>query len=286
MVFCPAPVLPAASGPRIDLNADVAEGFGAWDIGHDAELMEIVTSANVACGFHAGDPVTMQRLCRLAAAAGVAIGAHPGFNDLWGFGRRRIEMKPADIEPMVAYQIGALQAIAHGVGRPVTHVKAHGALYNMAAVDPAYATAIARAVKAVDPALVFVGLAGSALIRAGEEQGLRVAREAFADRRYQDDGTLAPRAMPGAVLTEPEAVGRQAVGIVLEGAVTSVGGRRVAVAADTLCIHGDEPTSVTVARATRAALEAAGIVVAPVVAPAPVVPALADDAPPGLDATA
>ncbi|EJW11054.1 Lactam utilization protein LamB [Rhodovulum sp. PH10] len=248
---------------RINLNADIAEGWGAYDIGHDAELMTIVRSANVACGFHAGDPITMRRLCLMAKEEGVSIGAHPGFDDLWGFGRRRIQMKASDLEYMVAYQIGALQAMAHYAGLTVTHLKPHGALNNMAAEDDDYALAIGRAIKTVDPSLIYVALAGSRMQAAAEKLGLRLAREGFVDRRYLDDGNLAPRSRAGTVITDPDVAGRQAARMVCEGEVVSIGGKVVKVEVDTLCIHGDEPTSVTVARAARDALEAKGVTIVP-----------------------
>jgi UPF0271 protein len=175
----------------INLNADIAEGWGAYDIGNDAELMKIIKSASVACGFHAGDPNTMHRLCMLAKQEGVSVGVHPGFNDLWGFGRRRIQMKPSDLEYMVAYQIGALQAMASYAGLKVTHLKPHGALNNMAAEDEGYAMAIGRAIKTVDRNIIYVALFGSEMQKAAEKLGLPLARESFPDRMYDDDGNLA-----------------------------------------------------------------------------------------------
>jgi 5-oxoprolinase (ATP-hydrolysing) subunit A len=247
----------------INLNADIAEGWGAYDIGNDAELMDIITSANVACGFHGGDANTMYRIVMLAKERGVSIGAHPGFNDLWGFGRRQIRMNAVELEHMVAYQIGALQAMAAYGGLRVTHVKAHGALSNMAAVDDDYAMAIGRAIKVVDPGLIYVALAGSALHRAADRLGLKVAREGYCDRRYADDGTLAPRSIPGTVLRDASEASEQALRMVLQGDVVSVSGKTVKVEVDTLCVHGDEPTGVAVAKAVKKALEAAGVQVVP-----------------------
>lgn len=247
----------------INLNADIAEGWGAYDIGNDAELMEIITSANVACGFHGGDANTMYRIVMLAKERGVSIGAHPGFNDLWGFGRRQIRMNTTELEHMVAYQIGALQAMAAYGELRVTHVKAHGALSNMAAVDDGYAMAIGRAIKVVDPSLIYVALAGSALHRAADRLGLKVAREGYCDRRYADDGTLAPRSIPGTVLRDAGEASEQALRMVLQGDVVSVSGKTVKVEVDTLCVHGDEPTGVAVAKAVKKALEAAGVPVVP-----------------------
>jgi UPF0271 protein len=246
----------------INLNADIAEGWGAYDIGNDDALMGIVTSANVACGFHGGDANTMHRIVMLAKERGVSIGAHPGFNDLWGFGRRQIRMDASELEYMVAYQIGALQAMATYAGLPVTHLKAHGALSNMAAVDESYAMAIGRAIKTVDPRLIYVALAGSQLEKAADRLGLKLAREGYCDRRYDDDGNLASRAIPGTVLRDPEAASQQAVRLATEGEVAAMSGKILKIQVDTLCVHGDEPSAVAVGTAVRAALEKAGLRVA------------------------
>lgn len=244
---------------RINLNADIAEGFGAWDIGDDAALMRIIKSASVACGFHAGDHNTMYRLCMQAKELGVSIGAHPGFNDLWGFGRREIKMKPADVEYMTAYQIGALQAIARYPGLKVEHLKAHGALSNMAANDAGYAMAMGRAIKTVDPDMIYVALAGSEMEKAGHALGLRVAREGFADRQYEEDGNLASRSIPGTVYREPAKAVAQALRMVEHGEVVTRSGKIIRVEVDTICVHGDEPSAVAVAKAVRAGLDKAGI---------------------------
>jgi len=248
---------------KVNLNADIAEGWGAYNIGNDAELMKIIKSASVACGFHAGDANTMLQLCTLAKENGVSVGAHPGFNDLWGFGRRRIQMKPSDLEYMVAYQIGALQAMAAYAGLKVTHLKAHGALNNMAAEDESYALAIGRAIKAVDRDIIYVALSGSQMEKAALKLELRLAREGFPDRKYDDDGNLASRTIPGTVLKDPKAAGESAVRMVRDGEVVSVNGKRVKVRVDTLCVHGDEPTSILVAGGVRSALEQAGVAVVP-----------------------
>ncbi len=250
-------------GKMVNLNADIAEGWGAYDIGNDVELMKIVKSASIACGFHAGDANTMHRLCMLAKERGVSIGAHPGFNDLWGFGRRRIQMKPADLEYMVAYQIGALQAMACYAGLKVTHLKAHGALNNMAAEDEGYAMAIGRAIKAVDRKIIYVVLSGSQMEKAALKLELPLARESFPDRKYDDDGNLAPRSISGAVIKDPKVASESALRMVQEGEVISVNGKRIKVRADTLCVHGDEATGVAVGGAIRRALEDAGIAVVP-----------------------
>jgi UPF0271 protein len=248
---------------KVNLNADIAEGWGAYNIGNDAELMKIIKSASVACGFHAGDANTMLQLCTLAKQNGVSVGAHPGFNDLWGFGRRRIQMKPSDLEYMVAYQIGALQAMAAYAGLKVTHLKAHGALNNMAAEDESYALAIGRAIKAVDRDIIYVALSGSEMEKAAQKLELRLAREGFPDRKYDDEGNLASRTIPGTVLKDPKAAGESAVRMVRDGEVVSINGKRVKVQVDTLCVHGDEPTSIVVAGGIRSALEQAGIAVVP-----------------------
>lgn len=247
----------------INLNADIAEGWGAYDIGNDTDLMQIIKSASVACGFHAGDANTMHRLCLMAKELGVSIGAHPGFNDLWGFGRRRIQMKPADLEYMIAYQIGALQAMAAYADLKVTHLKAHGALGNMAAEDEAYAMAIGRAIRAVDRDIIYVALSGSQMVKAAQKLELRLAQEGFPDRRYAGDGNLAPRSLPGSVIKDPKVAGESALRMVESGEVVSVDGSTVKVHVDTLCVHGDEATGVAVARGIRGALEGAGIAVVP-----------------------
>jgi 5-oxoprolinase (ATP-hydrolysing) subunit A len=247
----------------INLNADIAEGWGAYDIGNDAELMTIIKSASVACGFHAGDPNTMHRLCMLAKENGVSVGVHPGFNDLWGFGRRRITMKPVDLEYMVAYQIGALQAMASYAGLKVTHLKPHGALNNMAAEDEGYAMAIGRAIKTVDKSIIYVAPFWSQMQKAAEKLGLPLAVEGFADRKYDDAGNLASRTISGTVLKDPVAASEQAVRMVRDGEIVSMGGKTLKVNVHTLCVHGDEATGVAVGRAVRKGLEAAGIAIVP-----------------------
>jgi len=253
-----------AGPPRIDLNADVGEGFGPWAMGPDAELLALVTSVNIACGFHGGDPAVMDRTVAAAARAGVAVGAHPGYFDLRGFGRRPMAIAPAEVETDVLYQVGALMAFARSHGARVAHVKPHGALYNQAAEDEGLARAVARGTARAGPDLVLVGLASSAAMRrAAEAEGLRFAAEAFADRAYQDDGTLRPRTMPGAVITDPQAAARQAVAIARAGEVRSASGATVRVAAETVCVHGDNPSALANARAVREALQAAGVALLP-----------------------
>jgi len=248
---------------RININADMAEGFGPYDIGDDAALLEIVASANLACGMHSGDPGVLARVAAAAAERGVSIGAHPGFNDLWGFGRRRIEMGARDLEYLVAYQIGAVQAMASYAGIPVTHVKAHGALNNMACTDPDYAKAIARAIRTVDPTLIHLVMPGTEMERATRALDLPLAREAFIDRTYEADWTLTPRRLEGSVIRDPEVAAARAVRMVQEGRIPARQGGDLAVAFDSLCVHGDEPTAVAVARAVRTALEQAGIQIVP-----------------------
>lgn len=243
----------------VDLNCDMGESFGPWRMGDDLAVLPHVTSANIACGFHAGDPSTMWHAVDAAIEQEVAIGAHPGLPDLVGFGRRTMDVGPAEVYALMLYQVGALVAFVRARGRELAHVKPHGALYNMAAARPELAAAIARAVAAVDPGLVLFGLAGSQLLRAGEERGLRVASEVFADRNYMPDGSLVPRSRPDALVTdEGEAVAR-AVRMAREGRVTAVDGTDVVVKADTICIHGDGPHAVQFARGLRAALEAAHV---------------------------
>ena len=245
---------------RIDLNADAGESFGAWAMGDDEALLPHVTSINIACGFHAGDPSVIRHTIRVAAAAGVRIGAHPGYPDLQGFGRRAMALTPGEVEDLVLYQVAALLGIAHAEGVRLSHVKPHGALYNRTARDAALAAAVARAVAALDARLTLVGLAGSALMDAGAVGGLRVLSEAFADRAYLADGSLAPRSVEGALVYEPDLVADRAVRIVRDGRVRSLDGRTdVLVRADTLCIHGDTPGAAHVARAVRAALPGEGI---------------------------
>ena len=251
---------------HIDLNSDVGESFGAYRLGADADVMRSITSANVACGFHAGDPDVMRETVRLAREAGVAVGAHPGFADLAGFGRRELRASPREVEHMVLYQIGALEAIARAEGVRLSHVKAHGALYNMAARDRTLADAIARAVARFDPALVLFGLPGSELVRAGEAAGLPVASEGFADRAYERDGSLAPRGTAGSVLHDPEEVVRRAMEMVTEGRVAARDGSRLAFHVDTLCVHGDTPGAAELTRRLRAGLEQHGVVVKPLAA--------------------
>lgn len=251
-------------GTSVDLNSDMGESFGVYKLGHDEDMLGIVSSANVACGFHAGDPLVMSDTVATALRNRVDIGAHPSFFDTWGFGRRPIHgEKPEDIEKAVVYQIGALQAIARREGHRVTHMKAHGALSNMACVDLDLALGLARAVKAVDPGMIFVVMPGTELERAGEKLGLRLAREIFADRTYQDDGNLTSRKVAGAVIHDADLAAKRALQMVEEQAVRSVSGKRMPMKIDTICVHGDNPAAVDMARAVRRTLEQAGVTIRP-----------------------
>jgi UPF0271 protein len=250
----------------IDLNADVGESFGRYRLGDDAALIPLVTSVSIACGFHAGDPGVMRRTVELAAASGVAVGAHPGLPDLQGFGRRAMRVDPDELADMVTYQIGALAAFARAAGVPLRHVKAHGALYPAVAGDAALAEALVRAVLVQGRDLAVIGPAGPAgalLERAAAGAGLRFVAEAFVDRAYRRDGTLVPRGESGAVIASADEAAARAVAIARDGAITSATGERLPLRAGTLCIHGDAPAAVEVARRVRAALEAAGTNLAP-----------------------
>ena len=252
---------------RIDLNSDMGESFGAWTMGDDDAMLHIVSSANVACGWHGGDANVMHATAALAKARGVAIGAHPGFNDLAGFGRRVIRGDSmAEIERMVAYQIGALQALATMAGHRVTHVKPHGSLGNLVSEDDGFALAVARAIHAVDPRLVYVVMPGRNSHRAAEQLGLPVAREFFADRTYDDDGQLTSRKQPGAVIHDAEAAAVRVVRTLADRAVTTTSGKKIPIGIDTICVHGDNPAAVAMARAVRARLESAGYTIKPFVA--------------------
>ena len=244
---------------QIDLNGDVGESFGAFEIGHDAALIPVLTSANVACGFHAGDPGVMRATVVLAREHSTAVGAHPGFPDLAGFGRREMKATAREVEDLVAYQIGALAGIAAAQSVRLTHVKPHGALYNMAAKDDALADAIARATASVDRSLMLFGLPGSKALDAARRHGLRAVSEAFADRAYRADGTLVPRSEAGAVIDDADAVVARAVMIARERVVVAADGSRVPIEVETICVHGDTPGAAILAARIRRALGEAGI---------------------------
>lgn len=249
---------------HIDLNSDMGESFGAWKMGEDEAMLDIITSANVACGYHGGDPNVMFHTAQLAKAKGVAIGAHPGFNDLTGFGRRVIRGDSmAEIERMVAYQIGAMQALAVMAGHKVTHVKPHGSLGNLCNDEDDFAMAIGRAIKAVDATLVYVAMPGLPTQRAAEKLGLPYVCEIYADRAYAETGNLAPRKSPGAVIHDPEVAASRVLSMLEEQAITTVGGRKLKAKIETVCVHGDNPAAVALARRIRQSLEAKGIAVKP-----------------------
>jgi UPF0271 protein len=242
---------------RIDFNCDMGEGFGAWRLGEDRRIIACVTSANIACGFHAGDPGWMRTTVRIAEAAGAGIGAHPGFPDLRGFGRRNMSASPQEVKDDVVYQIGALTAFTRA--KRLQHVKPHGALYNMAVGGGDLARAMCDAVLETDPRMLLVVLAGSAWVEVATAMGVRVAREVFADRAFNADGTLVSRARPGAVIHDTAAVVERSLRMVTEGRVTAITGEDVAVQADTICLHGDTPGAVQLAQALKAAFAGAGI---------------------------
>lgn len=249
---------------QIDLNSDMGESYGAWKMGDDPAMLKIVTSANVACGFHGGDWNVMFDTATIAKKNGVAIGAHPSFNDRDGFGRRVIRGDSmAEIERMVAYQIGAMQAMAVMAGHKVTHVKPHGSLGNLVNEEDDFALAVGRAIKAVDPKLVYVVMPGRNTERAAEQLGLQVAREFFADRTYDDNGQLTSRKKPGSVIHDADAAASRVLKTLQEKTITTVTGKRIPVAIDTICVHGDTPTAVAMAGAVRTALEAAGYALKP-----------------------
>jgi UPF0271 protein len=247
------------AGKRVDLNADMGESFGPWRMGNDEALLDIVTSANIACGFHAGDPDHMARTMRLAVEKGVGIGAHPGFDDLKDFGRRRMALPHDRLASLVAYQLGAAQAIARLVGGKVRHMKLHGALANMCAEDEGMARACYEAALKVAPDIIIMTIAATAQERAARALGARRANEIFADRAYNDDATLVDRSQPGAMIHDPDEAARRMVAMVKEGAIITESGKRIPTRIDTICLHGDGPTAVEIARAVRSALEAAGI---------------------------
>lgn len=247
----------------INLNADLGESFGAWRMGNDESLLEVVNSANVACGFHAGDPAIMRDTVRLALARGVSIGAHPSYPDLQGFGRRVMQMSARDLEATLLYQVGALQAMAAAEGGRVTHVKPHGALSNVACADAAVAATVVRAVQSLDRTLILLAPAHSELVKAAETAGQPVRHEVFADRAYLDDGQLMPRSQPGAVLHDTQACVAHVLRMLEAQAIVATNGHRLPTRIDSVCVHGDGPEAVATARAIRLALQQAGYTLAP-----------------------
>lgn len=249
---------------QVDMNSDLGESFGAYTIGLDSEVIQFVSSVNVACGYHAGDPLVMDKTVAAAKAAGVAVGAHPGYPDLMGFGRRNMNCSPKEVKAYVQYQLGALLAFTAAHGVKLQHCKPHGALYNMAGKDPELAAAIAEAVVSVDQDIILLGLAGSKMLEAGRQVGLRVASEVFADRAYQADGSLVPRGKPGAVIHDKDEAIARTVRMVTEGKVTAITGEEVSIQADSICVHGDNPSAVEFVKNIRSALEAQGVRIAPI----------------------
>src|SRR5262245_61406 len=254
--------------PVVDLNTDLGEGFGAYTCGDDEAMLSIVTSAHVACGFHAGDPEIMARTFRTAKARNISVGAHPSLPDLWGFGRRRIPFSSGEIERIVAYQIGAAQALAAYCGHRITYVKPHGALSNIAEAEREIADAIARAMRAVDPSLIFLAIARSEQVKAAEAFNIAVVAEIYADRGYTEEGRLMPRGRPGAVIEDAEEAADRVLAMVVEGAVITASGARLKTPIGSICTHGDSPGAVSMARRVRTKLEAAGVTIAPFAAAA------------------
>jgi UPF0271 protein len=246
----------------IDLNCDMGESYGAWKMGADAEVMPFITSANIACGFHGGDPATIRTTVRLAADRGVAVGAHPSLPDLMGFGRRVMRISPQDMYDLVVYQAGAVEAFARAAGTRLHHVKCHGALYNMAATDEGLSEAMARAVRDLGGGVILYALSNSLMMNTAKKMNIPVAGEVFADRGYSDDGTLAPRDRPGGMIEDAAASAKQALAMIEQGHVTSLSGKRVPVAADTMCLHGDQPGAVAFAQTLRKTFSERGITVA------------------------
>ena len=243
----------------VDLNADLAEGFGVWELGDDSAMLDIVTSANLACGFHAGNPLGIARACREAVRRGVRIGAQVGYFDLAGFGRRRIEVEPAELTAEVIYQIGALRALAGAAGSTLGYVKPHGALYNTIVTEREQARAVAEAVHSVDASLPVLGLAGSVFFEEARRLGLRTVAEAFADRAYLPDGRLVPRGQEGAVLADTDEIAERVLGMVTTGEVRAVDGSTIGIEAESVCVHGDSPGAVRIASAVRRHLTANGV---------------------------
>ncbi len=248
---------------RVDLNCDLGESFGAYVMGMDDKVIPHITSANVACGYHASDPVVMEKTIALCRANSVAVGAHPGFPDLMGFGRRDMRLSPAEAKAYMLYQIGALEAFCRAAGVKLCHVKPHGALYNMAAKDSALAKAICQAIREFDSTLVLLALAGSEMIRAAQEMGLPYAQEVFADRGYEEDGSLVARSKPGAMITDEEEAIARVVRMVTEGKVRAVTGKDVPVKADSICIHGDGEHALQFAQKIREALISSNVQLVP-----------------------
>lgn len=248
---------------KIDLNCDLGESYGAYRLGMDEAIIPLISSANVACGFHAGDFDTMAKTVHLCAESGISIGAHPGFPDLQGFGRRNMSLSPAQVRNLVTYQIGALAAFCRSAGVRLRHVKPHGALYNMAAKDPALARAICQGVYDFDSSLILLGLSGSEMLRQARQIGLPCAAEVFADRAYEEDGTLVPRGKPGAMITDEEEAVHRVIGMIRNHKVKAITGKEIEICPDSVCVHGDSEKALLFVKKIRSALEEKGIAVQP-----------------------
>jgi UPF0271 protein len=248
---------------RIDINCDLGESYGAYRLGLDEEVMNYISSANIACGWHAGDPMVMEKTVRMAKEKGVAVGAHPGYPDLLGFGRRRMDLTPAELESYLLYQMGALYAFTRAYGLPLQHIKAHGALGNLAFVDLEVSKTIARAAARFDKEIILVAYSGTIMVQAAKEVGVRYVEEAYADRVYNPDGTLQSRKIPGSVIHDPEKAARQALTIVKEGYVIAHDGTKIPLKPASLCVHGDTPTAIEILKKIHAELQAASIAVQP-----------------------
>lgn len=246
-----------------DLNSDLGESFGAYKIGADEQIIPLVSSVNIACGWHAGDPLVMQKAVVLAKEHGISIGAHPGFPDLMGFGRRNMNVSPAEVKAYIQYQVGALSAFCRAAGVRLHHVKLHGAMYNMAGADIRLARAAAEAIAEIDDSLILLALSGSEMIRAADEIGLPSASEVFADRAYEEDGSLRPRSMPDAVIHDEAECAARVLRMVTEGKVTSVTGRDISIRADSVCVHGDSPEALLFVRRIRETLKKGGVAIKP-----------------------
>ncbi|MCI6756821.1 MAG: LamB/YcsF family protein [Lachnospiraceae bacterium] len=252
-------------GIRVDLNCDMGESFGNYKIGMDEDIVQYISSANIACGFHASDPLVMEKTIGLCRQAGVAPGAHPGFPDLVGFGRRQMKVTMPELKAMIIYQVGALKAFAEAEGLSLQHVKPHGAMYNMAGKDPQMADAICEGIASVDPDLILLGLSGSAFEGAAARAGLRFAREVFADRAYEEDGSLVARGKDGAMITDEQEAIRRVISMVKDHKVKAITGKEIAVSPDSICLHGDSPKAVLFAKMIREELTREGIEIAPIV---------------------
>ena len=248
---------------KVDLNCDLGESFGNYKLGMDEQILPLITSANIACGFHASDPVVMSRTVKMAAESGVAAGAHPGYQDLVGFGRRNMNVAPAEVTDIVMYQIGALEAFCRANGIAMQHVKPHGAMYNMAEKDDKLAEAICRGIKAVNPELILLGPGSGKMVKAAKALGLKTAGEVFADRAYMEDGTLVPRSQEGAMITDEEEAVARVLEMVQKGTVTAITGKKIAVQADSICVHGDGQKALLFVQKIRSELEKAGVVIVP-----------------------